>query len=140
MLLGKRAIWQKVVNRAVSALVVVVSLLAPVAVPAARQASDWVRGDACRMACCKARGRCSCRMSMPAAASGPAFAAPGCMSGRGASAQPGQFRWDLLRPVERLLTSHVLVANPLPDSGTGTHDSTWQCTSLWQRPPPFFRF
>jgi len=140
MSLGKRKCLRRVASRAVSALLVVVSLLAPLPSIAARQASGWLNGRTCRMACCKQRGRCSCRMSLLETTSGPAFVAVRCFSEQGASAQPGQFSSDLFRPAERLLSASPLAVSPVPASNAGSHDSTWQGPSLWQRPPPFFRF
>ena len=136
MLLGKRAILHSAARGALTALVVFVSLLLPVASMAARQAADWAGGTNCGMACCKHRGRCCCRMPKPATPLGPALATPGCPHGCGASVQAGQSGSDLFRPAELPFAVHVVAASPLPMREAGRHPAFWLVASLWQRPPP----
>ncbi len=136
MLLGRRTNLQTAVRRALTALVVFVFLLLPVASLAARQAADWAGGTNCGMACCKRAGHCCCHKPKPATPLGPALATLGCPHGCGASVQAGQSGSDLFRPTELPFAVHVAAASRLPIREAGSHASTWQAPSLWQRPPP----
>jgi len=132
-----RDVVRDVARRALTALLAVASLLAPVAPLGAQQISEWTRGVTCGMECCKRAGRCCCHKPAQAApVSQSSISARECPAGCGSSARLAPSSSNFFGPVTLSFAVFAAPSSPCPQAGAGVAESSWLAPSLWQRPPP----
>jgi len=118
-------------GRLLAPLLLLVSLLAPLALPAL-----LLQADTCGMACCKRSGVCCCRKAKAAKSRGPVLqAASRC--GANCGRLPALPRLVAAIPARAALPGSTLAAAPArPGSSSRVHPSSSLPFALFQRPPP----
>lgn len=114
-----------------AALVVVLSLLAPLSLPAFQN-----RADTCGMSCCRKSGVCCCRKARPAQTGGPQWQPVSGCSRNCALRLALPASLSAILPDAGAASGPAFVVTSVAPARPLVREGATRCFALYQRPPP----